>query len=84
MKTDVLIIGGGLTGIAAAHEIVKNTALQVDLLHCGGGASPYIHGFCIPVGEGTAGNCFLKIPWPPAMARATPGWPGPSAKTAKV
>lgn len=60
MKTDVLIIGGGLTGIAAAHEIVKNTALQVDLLHCGGGASPYIHGFCIPVGEGDSKELFFE------------------------
>jgi len=60
MKTDVLIIGGGLTGIAAAHEIVKNTALQVDLLHCGGGASPYIHGFCIPVGEGDSRELFFE------------------------
>ena len=58
MKTDVLIIGGGLTGIAAAYEIVKNTALQVDLIHCGGGASPYIHGFCIPVGPGDSRELF--------------------------
>lgn len=60
MKTDVLIIGGGLTGIAAAHEIVKNTALQVDLIHCGGGASPYIHAFCIPVGEGDSKELFFE------------------------
>lgn len=60
MKTDVLIIGGGLTGIAAAYEIVKNTALQVDLIHCGGGASPYIHGFCIPVGEGDSRELFFQ------------------------
>jgi len=60
MKTDVLIIGGGLTGIAAAYEIVKNTALQVDLIHCGGGASPYIHGFCIPVGEGDSRELFFE------------------------
>ena len=60
MKTDVLIIGGGLTGIAAAHEIVKNTAYQVDLLHCGGGASPYIHAFCIPVGEGDSKELFFE------------------------
>ena len=60
MKTDVLIIGGGLTGIAAAWEIAKNTPLQVDLLHCGGGASPYIHGFCIPVGEGDSRELFFE------------------------
>lgn len=60
MKTDVLIIGGGLTGIAAADEIIQHTALQVDLLQCGGGASPYIHGFCIPVGEGDSRELFYE------------------------
>ena len=60
MKTDVLIIGGGLTGIAAADEIVQNTSLKVDLLQCGGGASPYIHAFCIPVGEGDSRELFYQ------------------------
>ena len=48
MQTDILIIGGGLTGIAAAYEIIKSSDLKVTLLQCGGGASPYIHGFCLP------------------------------------
>lgn len=52
MKTDILIIGGGLSGICAAYEILKNSDRRVDLLQWGGGASPYIHGFCLPVGEG--------------------------------
>ena len=52
MKTDILILGGGLTGIYAAWEILQNSDLRVDLLQWGGGASPYIHGFCLPLGEG--------------------------------
>ena len=60
MNTDVLIIGGGLTGITAANEIIQNTALQVDLLQCGGGASPHIHGFCIPVGEKDSWELFYR------------------------
>ena len=51
MKTDILIIGSGLSGICAAYEIIKSSDLQVDLLGWGGGASPYIHGFCLPVGN---------------------------------
>lgn len=51
MKTDVLILGGGLSGICAAYEIIKNSDRTVDLLGWGGGASPYIHGFCLPVRE---------------------------------
>ena len=58
MTTDILIIGGGLTGIAAAYEIIKNSDLEVTLLQCGGGASPYIHGFCLPVGEGDSEELF--------------------------
>ena len=58
MQADILIIGGGLTGIAAAYEIIKDSNLEVTLLQCGGGASPYIHGFCLPVGEGDSEQLF--------------------------
>ncbi|MBE6975967.1 MAG: FAD-dependent oxidoreductase [Ruminococcaceae bacterium] len=60
MQTDILIIGGGLTGIAAAYEIIKNSDLEVTLLQCGGGASPYIHGFCLPVGEDDSEELFYN------------------------
>lgn len=60
MKTDILILGGGLTGICAAYEIIKNSELTVDLLQWGGGASPYIHGFCLPVGKGDSEELFYK------------------------
>ena len=52
MVTDVLIIGAGLTGTVAADEIIRHSALQVVQLGSGSGASPYIHGFCMPVGAG--------------------------------
>ena len=60
MKTDILILGGGLTGICAAYEIVKNSKYTVDLLQRGGGASPYIHGFCLPVGDGDSEELFFN------------------------
>ena len=60
MKTDILILGGGLAGICAAYEIVQNTDRKVDLLCCGGGASPYIHGFCLPIGEGDSEQLFFN------------------------
>ncbi len=59
MKTDILILGGGLAGICAAHEILQNSDRSVDLLSCGGGASPYIHGFCLPVGEEDSEQLFF-------------------------
>ena len=52
MHTDVLIIGAGLTGTVAADEIIRCSDLRVLQLGSGSGASPYIHGFCMPVGEG--------------------------------
>lgn len=60
MKTDILILGGGLTGICAAYEIVKNSKHSVDLLQRGGGASPYIHGFCLPVEDDDSEELFFN------------------------
>ena len=60
MKTDILIIGGGLTGFAAAYEIIKNSSLKVTVLAPGGGASPYIHGFCLPVGADDSEELFYE------------------------
>ena len=52
MQTDVLIIGAGLTGTVAADVIIQESDLNVVQLGSGSGASPYIHGFCLPVGPG--------------------------------
>ena len=52
MITDVLIIGAGLTATVAADEIIQHSDLQMLQLGSGSGASPYIHGFCMPVGTG--------------------------------
>lgn len=60
MKTDILILGGGLSAVCAAYEIVKNSDLTVSLLQCGGGASPHIHGFCLPIGEDDSEELFFE------------------------
>ena len=60
MKTDVLIIGGGLAGIAAADEIIRSSSLSVTLLQWGSGASAFIHGFCMPVGEEDSPELFFR------------------------
>ena len=60
MQTDVLIIGAGLTGIVAADEIIRNSTLKVVQLSNGSGASPFIHGFCIPVGEADSEELFYE------------------------
>ena len=60
MKTDILILGGGLSAVCAAYEIVKTGTHRVDLLSWGGGASPYIHGFCLPIGPGDSEELFFQ------------------------
>lgn len=59
-QTDVLIIGGGLAGITAAWEIIRHSSLRVEVLCRGGGASPYIHGFCLPLGEGDSESLLYR------------------------
>ena len=51
-RTDVLIIGGGLAGLTAADRVIAESALSVTLVALGSGASPYMHGFSWPVGDG--------------------------------
>lgn len=60
MNTDILIIGGGLSAYCAAYEIIKTSSLTVDLLQWGGGASPYIHGFCLPCLPEDSEELFFK------------------------
>ena len=60
MKTDILILGGGLSAYAAAYEIVKNSSLNVIMLAPGGGVSPYIHGFCLPTGDDDSEQLFYE------------------------
>lgn len=59
MKTDILILGGGLAALAAADEAVRNSDRHVTLLQCGRGASPFIHGFCLSIGKGDSEQMLL-------------------------
>ena len=61
IKTDVLVIGGGLSGLAAAWAVGPEK--RVALLFDGGGASPYIHGFSLPEGPGDSPECLLEDTW---------------------
>lgn len=57
-KTDCLIIGGGLAGWMAAREALASGA-DVTLLHDGMGASPWVHGFNVPVHPRDSERIFL-------------------------
>ena len=59
MKTDLLIIGGGLAGLTAAYEVLKaEPGRRITILRPGAGSSPYVHGFNMPL--------FLQIWRPPS------------------
>ena len=59
MKTDVLILGGGLAGFTAARGALGKN-LRVLLAEDGYGASPWVHGFNCPVLPGDSPELFLQ------------------------
>lgn len=58
MKTDVLVIGGGITARRAASVISKK--YSVTLLQDGAGASPFIHGLNVPLDSSDSAELFLS------------------------
>lgn len=59
LQTDCLILGGGLAGWMAARETAA-AGLNTTLLHDGMGASPWVHGFNVPVCPEDSADIFLR------------------------
>ncbi len=59
-KADVLIIGGGLSGLMAAKYLIDNSQLRPLILSDGRGASPWIHGISVPVSRGDSEEAFYQ------------------------
>lgn len=59
LQTDCLILGGGLAGWMAAREAAA-VGIKTTLLHDGMGASPWVHGFNVPVCPEDSADLFLK------------------------
>ncbi len=75
MKTDLLIIGGGVTARRAARIVAEK--YSVILISDGCGASPYIHGLNVPLSKDDSTELFLsdtvrsgKSQNTPALAKA--------------
>ncbi len=49
IKTDALIIGSGLAGLLAAKQIYEQSDASITMLGDGWGASPFVHGFNMPL-----------------------------------
>lgn len=59
LLADCLIIGGGLAGWMAARECVRE-GLRTCLLQDGKGASPWVHGFNVPLHPEDSPDVFLR------------------------
>ncbi len=58
---DVLIVGGGLSGLQAAMTIRENAPQKkVVIADLGGGASSEVMGFCAPMGAEDSPECFIE------------------------
>lgn len=49
LHTDILILGGGLSSWMAAHTLLGQKECRVLMLSDGMGASPWVHGFNVPL-----------------------------------
>ncbi|MGI6653410.1 MAG: FAD-binding protein [Christensenellales bacterium] len=59
VKTDCLIVGGGLAGWMAATQTAE-AGLSTLMLHDGCGASPWVHGFNVPIRKGDGADIFFE------------------------
>ncbi len=58
---DVLIVGGGLSGLQAAMTIREMVPLKkIVIADLGGGASSEVMGFCAPMGAEDSPECFVQ------------------------
>jgi len=60
IQTDILIVGGGIAGLMAAYSISSDKNLEIMLLSDGSGASPFVHGFSLPVHSSDSVECFME------------------------
>lgn len=60
LETDVLVIGGGLAGLTAAWSLKLPRGMKTMVLATGAGASPYVHGFNIPLDSHDSPERFLQ------------------------
>lgn len=60
MGINVVIIGAGLSGLMAARELSKDEHIHVQLLSTGTGASPFVHGFNMPLAKEDSIDCFKQ------------------------
>ena len=59
-RTDVLVLGGGLSAWMAVHSLLSQRECRALMLCDGQGASPWVHGFNVPLHAGDSVQCFYE------------------------
>lgn len=57
---DALVIGSGISGLVAARRLAETKGRSIAILGNGVGASPYVHGFNMPLHPEDSVELFLK------------------------
>lgn len=57
---NAVVIGCGIAALMSARRLSENGDINVDILFSGMGASPYVHGFNIPVFEDDTVDVFIS------------------------
>lgn len=73
MTTDALVIGTGLSGLMAARALSKKKPdAKILMIGNGLGASPYVHGFNMPLHPEDSVDCFRKDTFEGGRAQSKP------------
>jgi fumarate reductase (CoM/CoB) subunit A len=60
LRKDAVIIGGGLAGLTAARSLELPDGMSLAILAPGAGASPFVHGFNMPLHQNDSVDCFIN------------------------
>lgn len=59
-RIDALIIGSGLSALMAARSLHMPEGMQAMIIGTGSGASPFVHGFNMPLHPDDSVDCFIE------------------------
>jgi len=69
---DALVIGSGIAGLVAARKLASKEGRGVAVIGNGVGASPYVHGFNMPLHPEDSAELFLKDTLTSGRGQSTP------------
>ena len=73
---DALVIGSGVTGLVAALKLAKKKGRSIAVVGDGVGASPYIHGFNMPLDGNDSPELFYEDTYKGGREQSDPALAG--------